>query len=142
MKEPMEDSDLRDAFASLRAHLRASEVAPPFDAMMARARADAESILGLPVHRRWRPLPSRRAVWIGGVLGTAMAAAVAGILLAPRDSADQAFVRLVEAYSTNPAEGAWRSPTRGLLTVSGLDLMKSVPAVGVVVQSDGLHDRS
>jgi hypothetical protein len=46
-------------------------------------------------------------------------------------SPEDAFERAVRAFENDPALGAWRSPTDGLLDVPGLQLMTTVPSVGI-----------
>ena len=64
-------------------------------------------------------------------MSLAAAAAAAGLLLVEPSAAtaDAEFERLVLAFATDGAAGAWRSPTSSLLNTPGLDL-GSVPSVG------------
>ena len=135
MTDQRDDDLMRERFR----HLRAQEAgrAPDFRAMMDRAQAEAEGSPGLLVsdggeggERTIRPLRRRRALWVGGWASTALAAAVAGLLLVSRGSEDAEFERLVASYSRDAAAGAWHSPTSGLLAVPGIELIRSVPSVG------------
>ncbi|MGD8600465.1 MAG: hypothetical protein PVF19_03795, partial [Gemmatimonadota bacterium] len=45
-------------------------------------------------------------------------------------SGEDDFERLVAAYTSETAAGAWSSPTSSLLDVPGMDLMRSVPSIG------------
>jgi hypothetical protein len=49
-------------------------------------------------------------------------------------SGDEDFERLVAAYASQAAGGSWASPTSGLLDVPGMELMRSVPAIGAPVR--------
>jgi hypothetical protein len=146
----LEDRELEERFRELRLANRSR--APGFQEMMARARREADvpgqeadlatreaaaqsEIQGpkgpRPLGGREDRTPGRwfrRTVWAGGVL----AAAAAAILFLPRLPAgsDAQFVRAVEAYSSDPAAGAWRSPTDPLLRVPGGEILSSVPTVG------------
>jgi hypothetical protein len=70
-----------------------------------------------------------RLGWAGGL---AAAAALVLLLANPRGRASEAaFERAVRAFQTDPALGAWRSPTDVLLDVPGSGLISSLPAIGV-----------
>lgn len=71
----------------------------------------------------------RRLAW-GGSLLAAAAAGAALFLLSHRGTSDAAFVMAVRAFSTNPAGGAWRSPTDGLLTLPGSEVLSTRPKLG------------
>lgn len=138
------DAALRDEFRRLRTEVEADRV-PDFNAMMARAKEEVaarpalevvaggggdSSSTGIGVRDDERT--RRRIVRIGGWVSLATAAAAAGILLigTPGTSeADAEFERLIVAYSTDAAAGAWRSPTANLLRTPGVDL-GAVPSVG------------
>jgi hypothetical protein len=123
MSGRQQDADLRARFDAQR---RAdAEDAPSFAALLSRARAEAAA----PTRTagRWR-LDARRLAYAGGL---AAAAAVAALLLIPRSpSSEDAFEQAVHAFQTDPALGAWQSPTAGLLNVPGQQLMSTVPSVG------------
>lgn len=122
MNDRPQDTELRARFAAQR-RVDASEV-PPFAAQLARARTVAEAAPA----RGARRITLRRLLYAGGLA----AAAVIGALLAlpgPRSTED-AFEEAVRAFQTDPALGAWRSPTDALLDVPGSRLMSTVPSVG------------
>ena len=101
---------------------------PDFRSMMDQARAEAaESGPGAIPVRQSRVLPKRLA-W-GGSLLAAAAAAVLILIQVPATS-DAEFVQVVQAYSSNPAAGAWASPTDGLLNVPGNKILSTMPSIG------------
>ncbi|HEX6558215.1 MAG TPA: hypothetical protein VF021_02110 [Longimicrobiales bacterium] len=123
MSDRQQDSELRARFDAQR-HAEASE-APPFEAMLARARAQAADAVIESAPRRLR---LRRVLYAGGL---AVAAAIGALLVLPRShSSEDAFEQAVQSFQSNPAMGAWRSPTDGLLDVPGSQLMSTVPSVG------------
>jgi hypothetical protein len=129
MSESRVEEDLRRRFQELRAGTGAGR-RPEFGAVMARAGAAADARPALEVVRGGR-VGSRRWVLVGA---SALAATVAGLLLVDRGpSSDEDFARLVAAYSSESAAGAWRSPTSGLLAVPGMELTRAVPTIGVSV---------
>jgi len=71
----------------------------------------------------------RRLAW-GGSLLAAAAAGAALFLLSHRETSDAAFVMAVRDFSTSPAGGAWRSPTDGLLTLPGSEVLNTRPRLG------------
>jgi len=122
------DPELRALFEALR-HDDASH-APSFAEMMARAQAEAATAAlstAAPTPRtRWR------REWAGGL---AAAAAIAALIVIPRvRSGDDAFEQAVRAFQSNPALGAWQSPTDGLLTLPGDRLLSTVPTMGTETQ--------
>jgi ferric-dicitrate binding protein FerR (iron transport regulator) len=122
------DPELRALFEAQR-HDDASH-APSFEEMMARAQAEAVTAAvptALPTPRkRWR------REWAGGL---AAAAAIAALIVIPRmRSGDDAFEQAVRAFQSNPALGAWQSPTDGLLTLPGDRLLSTVPTMGTETQ--------
>ena len=120
-----EDEQLRARFGRLRSDLE-REGAPDFRTMVERAKNAAlldRSTAPALARRRWFTL--------SGWAVTAAAAALAGVLLSRRGSdADAEFDRLVAAYASDAAAGAWRSPTDALLEVPGSELIRSVPSIG------------
>jgi hypothetical protein len=123
MSDRQHDSELRARFDAQR-RAEAGE-APSFDAMIAGARFEAADVPGTARGRRVR---LRRLVYAGGL---AAAAAVAAVLVIPGSRAgEDAFEEAVRVFQTDPALGAWRSPTAGLLEVPGRQLMSTVPSVG------------
>jgi hypothetical protein len=136
-----EEGVLRERFRELRAEVRAQGT-PAFGPMLERARVEAAErpALGLvhgdaPGGRPARPSRLiRRGAWTSALL----AAGVAGLLLVARASSgdeDREFERLVGAYASLAAGGAWRSPTSGLLEVPGAELLRSVPRLGAPSRS-------
>lgn len=122
------DPELRALFEAQR-HDEAS-YAPSFAEMMARAQAEAATAAvspGLPTQRtRWRRYRT-------GAL--AAAAAIAALIVIPRvRSGDDAFEQAVRAFQSNPALGAWQSPTDGLLNLPGDRLLSTVPTMGTETQ--------
>jgi hypothetical protein len=105
--------------------------------MLEKARADASEFPDLqviPGSQSASEARRRRIVRIGGWASAAVAAALVGLLLMGEGSdADREFERLVAAYSTDMASGAWRSPTSGLLDVTGMSLTRSMPSLGVPI---------
>jgi hypothetical protein len=65
--------------------------------------------------------------WGGGLLAAAAAAVL--LLVGLPDTSDSDFVRVVEGYSANPAAGAWKSPTDGLLRLPGDDVLTTIPGI-------------
>jgi hypothetical protein len=124
MSDRQQDADLRALFAAQR-RVDAGE-APSFAETLARARSKAADAGPAVTSRRFR---LRRFVYVSGL---AAAAAIAGLMVWPRSpSPNDAFERAVRAFENDPALGAWRSPTDGLLDVPGLQLMTTVPSVGI-----------
>lgn len=131
--QPEEDR-LKGAFQALRAETAQSGSVPEFGTMMAEAHRQAaarptlEVVSGAAGARR-------RLVRVGAWASAALAASVAGVLLidsGPRG--DEDFERLVAAYSSGSPGATWSSPTSSLLDVPGLDLMRSLPSIGVPVR--------
>lgn len=108
------DRDLKNLFQALREEDRRRT--PEFDVVFGRARR---------VRRVWRPAS---LLWKGGLL----AAAAAAVLLLVRSpgTSDEEFERVVQAFTSDPASGAWRSPTDDLLKLPGLEILSSVPSLG------------
>jgi hypothetical protein len=123
MSDRQLDADLRARFDAQRRAEAGG--APAFTAMV--ARAHAELAAGAPAIAP-RRLTLRRIAYGSGL---AAAAAVAAILVLPgQPSSEAAFAEAVRAFQTDPALGAWRSPTAGLLDVPGRELLSTVPGVG------------
>jgi hypothetical protein len=124
MNDRPQDPELRARFEAQR-RIDAGN-APSFAAMMARAadEAAATSQRTLPV--QWL----RRHRWTAGL---AAAAAIAALIVLPRArSSDDEFERAVRAFQSDPALGAWQSPTDGLLHLPGDRLLSTIPSVGTV----------
>jgi hypothetical protein len=134
VNKKLDDDLMRERFLSLKAEDEAR--APDFQAMMEQLRlgageADRLRVSGQEVvDQAVRPSRRRRLLWASGWASTALAAAVAGLLLMGLESEDAEFERLVSSYSSDAAAGAWRSPTSRLLAVPGIELIRSVPSVG------------
>ena len=118
-----QDDELRARFQAQR---RAeSNNAPAFAPMLERARRIAD---GTAVPFRPRQVSLRRLGYVGGL---AAAAAIAALLVIPRGpSSEDAFEQAVRRFQSDPALGAWQSPTDGLLDVPGSQLITTVPSVG------------
>ncbi len=133
MSDQPVDDGLRDRFQELRAATERPGRVPEFRAVYdladtrARARPALEVVDGVAYSRR-------QLVRMGAWASAAVAAAVAGLILVERGpSEDEQFARLVAAYASETAAGAWRSPTAGLLDVPGMELVRSVPSIGAPV---------
>ena len=128
MNDRNQDPELRALFEAQR-HDDASR-APSFAEMMVRAQAEA-AIAAAPTppptaRTRWR------REWAGGL---AAAAAIAALIVIPRmSSGDDAFEQAVRAFQSDPALGAWQSPTDGLLNLPGDRLLSTIPSVGTEPQ--------
>jgi len=121
MDDRQQDNELRARFEAQR-RAEAGE-APPFAAMMARARAEAASEPAFAFRPRLR-----RVLYAGGL---AAAATIALVFVVPRESSNEAaFEEAVRAFHSDPALGAWRSPTDGLLDLPGSRWISTVPRVG------------
>jgi hypothetical protein len=129
MNDPHPDPELRARFQELR-RLDAGR-APSFAGAMARAQAEIDAAPGrAPLGARRVTL--RRYRWAGGL---AAAAAIAALIMIPRvRSNEDAFVQAVQSFQTDPALGAWRSPTDGLLKLPGNQLISTIPRVGTTQQ--------
>jgi hypothetical protein len=126
------DQDLRGRFDELRAET----ASPSFAAVLERAAADAREqpalgvVLGAGTGTRGRILK------VGAWGSAAIAATVAGLLLfdgsaTSTANADEEFADLIASYSADMSSGAWRSPTSALLEVPGIELIRSVPSIGL-----------
>jgi len=146
----LEEHDLRELFQDMKAMDQAR--APEFRGMVERALDDRvhptgeraagasgrpspsegwRGAGGLSMSRRWR-----RGTLAGGLLA---AAALAGILLARSPGVSEAeFERVVRTFATDPAGGAWRSPTDGLLELPGQNLLSTRPSIGASGWPGGL----
>jgi hypothetical protein len=122
-----EDRDLQRLFRTLRDEER--DTVPQFETLMARAKEEAaRSGMEAPALKRARHLTARRLAWGGGLLAAAAAAVL--ILLPPRGTSEAEFVQVVQMFSADPASGAWRSPTDGLLDLPGNEVLSTVPSIG------------
>jgi len=76
----------------------------------------------------WARAPWKRVALTGGLLA---AAAAAGLIFMELPNRSQArFEEVVKAFSSDPALGAWRSPTDGLLRMPGPELLSTRPTLG------------
>ena len=125
MSDRQQDPELHARFEEQK-RVDASQ-ATSFATVMARVQEDlaleADSTIVRNPRVRWRRY---------GLTGAlAAAAAIAALIVIPRANAgDDAFEQAVRSFQTDPALGAWRSPTDGLLQLPGNQLMTSIPRVG------------
>jgi hypothetical protein len=127
MSDELRDSELRARFDVLKRI--DAERAPVFTDIMARARAE---VAATPATTRteWSLL-ARRYAWLGGL--AAAATIVALIALPRRESREAAaFERAVQAFHSDSALGAWRSPTDGLLDLPGSRLIATTPSISTI----------
>jgi hypothetical protein len=126
-----EDDRLREAFQGLRAENAQTGRVPEFGSMLQDAKRRAEARPALEVVAGGQGGRIR----VAALVSTALAAAVAGLILIDRGpTGDDDFERLVAAYVSETASGSWSSPTSGLLEVPGNDLMRSLPSIGAPVR--------
>ena len=127
MRDQEKDQDLRGLFHDLQEE--DLQQAPEFRTLMNRARGDASGS-GLEIHpenRVTHRIP-RRLAWGGSLL--AAAAATVLLLVQLPGTSDSEFVQVVQAFSSDPASGAWKSPTDALLDLPGAQILSSVPSIG------------
>lgn len=138
MSDGQQDPELRARFEAQR-HDDARH-APPFARMLERARTEAMSA----AHSQSTSSPltastavstastARRTIARRYRIGAlAAAAAIAALIVTPRmRSGDDAFEQAVRAFQSDPALGAWQSPTDGLLHLPGDGLLSAMPTVG------------
>jgi hypothetical protein len=125
-KQPR-DPDLRALFQALREEdeLRV----PEFDRLFSQARhAEKQEELSLGSGRDRGTQLRRRLAWGGSLLAAAAAAMI--VLLPDSGTSDADFVLAVSTFSSNPAAGAWRSPTDALLDVPGSKVLSTLPKLG------------
>ena len=128
MSDERRDSELRARFDVLKRI--DAERAPAFTDMMARARAElADATPATATRSEWSWV-ARRYGWLGGL--AAAATIVALIALPRRDSKEAAFERAVQAFHSDSALGAWRSPTDGLLDLPGGRLIATTPSISTI----------
>jgi ferric-dicitrate binding protein FerR (iron transport regulator) len=122
MTERREDPGLRALFEAQRRE--DAQHTPAFADIMARVRADEDA-------RATTKQPIRvghRREWIGALVA---AAAIAAVIVIPRvNDGGDAFEQAVRAFGSDPALGAWQSPTDGLLNLPGDRLLTTIPAIG------------
>ena len=140
MTQVREEDVLKERFEELRGEAAQPGRVPDFDAMLARARAEAASQPELTVVAGGATSgvagrPSRRLARAGAWATVAVAATLAGLLLTDRrPTGDAEFERLVTAWSSGVTAGSWASPTSALLDVPGMDLTRSIPSIGAPVR--------
>ena len=122
-----QDPDLRALFQALREE--DEHRAPSFDRLFSRAKDQAEEHgpERATEKPRWRD-SRRRLAWGGSLLAAAAAAAI--WILPGGGTSDAEFVMAVNTYSSNPATGAWRSPTDALLDLPGSEILSTLPKLG------------
>lgn len=126
MNDRQRDPELRALFEAQRQD--DASRAPSFAEMMTRARAAAAATPATQPDLRTR----RRREWAGGL---AAAAVIAALIVIPRvRSGDDAFEQAVRSFQSDPALGAWQSPTDGLLNLPGDRLLSTIPTVGTEPQ--------
>jgi len=121
-----EDQELRGLFRHLQN--QDQRQIPDFGTLMARAREEASrsGLEALPGNRASRRLP-RRLAWGGSFLAAAAMATL--LLVQPPGTSESEFVQVVQTFSSNPASGAWESPTDALLDFPGKELLTTVPSI-------------
>ena len=126
MLREREEVELREAFQNLRNEDSAG--VPDFGTLWERASKEAlqPTFSSSPPVARRRRIP-RPLKWAGPLL--AAASAVGIFLVSTSSTSDNEFVQIVQAFSTNPAGGAWRSPTDALLEFPAGDFLSTVPAI-------------
>ena len=122
-----EDQDLQGVFRDLQDQDR--KKVPEFRTLMARARQEASgSEREIHLGSRWTRRLPRRLAWGGSLLATAAAAVL--LLVQIPGASDSEFERVVNAFSADPASGAWKSPTDALLDVPGVEILSTLPSLG------------
>lgn len=145
MNDRQQDPELRAHFEAQRRHDATD--APSFDRMMAHARAEAADMVesagagksavaaGSGSVAESTRLPRLHTRWRREWAGLAAAAAIGALIVIPRmRSGDDAFEQAVRAFQSDPALGAWQSPTDGLLDLPGDGLLSTIPDVGTQTQ--------
>jgi hypothetical protein len=128
MSDELRDSELRERFDVLK-RIDAGR-APAFADMMTRVRAELADATPVVGPRSEWSLIARRYGWLGGL--AAAATIVALIALPRRESKEAAFERAVQAFHSDSALGAWRSPTDGLLDLPGSHLIATTPSISTI----------
>ncbi len=131
--DSQDPEELRRLFRELRS--QEARAAPAFQDVMARARDELRQNREAPgpdlrSHHSGERFRTGRSRLLAGA-GLLAAAAVAALMLVGiPDATDRSFEEAVRSFSTNPALGAWRSPTQNLLRVPGMELLRTVPDIG------------
>lgn len=125
-KQP-QDPDLRALFQALREE--DERRAPSFHRLFSEAQDRAEEPEASQAHGKSRTVHLRRRLaWGGSLLAAAAAAAI--WILPGGGTSDAEFVMAVSTFSSNPAAGAWRSPTDALLDLPGSEVLSTLPKLG------------
>lgn len=121
-----EEQELRDRFRDLRA-VEERKV-PDFHLLLERAREGASGPES-GRDRGWSTIrrKPRKVAWGGSLIAAAAAAVV--FLIRPSGISDSDFVQVVQSFSSDPASGAWRSPTDPLLHVPGSEFLSTFPSI-------------
>ncbi len=127
MTNQPQDPDLRALFQALKDEDEGK--APSFPRLLSEAKEAHGRPVSTPAAGPSSVWFSRRKLaWGGSLLA---AAAVAAVWLLPsRGTSDAEFVLAISAFSSNPAAGAWRSPTDALLELPGSEVLTTRPKLG------------
>ena len=135
-----DDELLTEKFLALRAETEQDGRVPQFGSMLdeAKRQVDARPMLevlaGGPA-QGGRGASRHRWVRTGAWASALLAASVAGLVLIDRaPTGDEEFERLVAAYASEASSAGVTSPTSRLLEVPGMDLLRSLPAIGEPVR--------
>ena len=132
------DRDLRELFQELREEDRVR--APDFQDMLARVQEEVSGHDSSSDVRELHPQAdlldktvakrriTRRLAWGGSLLAAACATTL--LLIQLPNSPDAEFERVVQSFSSDPASGAWRSPTDALLDLPGAEFLSTIPSIG------------
>lgn len=127
MTNQPQDPDLRALFKVLREE--DERWAPSFQRLFSEAQDRAEEPEAPQAHGEARRVHLRRRLaWGGSLLAAAAAAAI--WILPGGGTSDAEFVMAVSTFSSNPAAGAWRSPTDALLELPGTKVLSTLPKLG------------
>lgn len=134
MDNQQPDRDLKELFAELQREdaRQTSDFRTLMDGVWAEAEVDlrADEEDGGRRRRGWRPLAG---------LGVLAAAAIAALIVVqPQPTSETEFEELVRAFSSDPALGAWTSPTDRLLDLPGREIVTTIPAVGTTNALSGM----
>jgi len=127
MTKQQQDPDLRALFQALREEdeRRAPDFGELFsEVQRGERRPEAPTAAEMPSRAGIR----RRLAWGGSLLAAAAAAVI--WILPGGGTSDAEFVMAVSTFSSNPAAGAWRSPTDALLDLPGSEILSTLPKLG------------
>lgn len=127
MTRQQQDPDLRALFQALREE--DGRRAPDFGQLFSEVRRgerppEAPTAADKPAKTQVR----RRMAWGGSLLAAAAAAVI--WILPGGGTSDAEFVMAVSTFSSDPAAGAWRSPTDALLDLPGSEILSTLPKLG------------